>query len=402
MSTVSRFQTNCAVFALFAVSGFAQIITTTINGAVTAKDGKPAVGAEIRFTRTDMKSEYKLKVGKDGKYTYPTLPMGKYDVTILVDGAEAFKTTNIATNPAKAFELNVDLSKAVGAQMSGTATMAGPPAGARPDDQAAAKQAEAAAKAAAAAQAAAQAEYDKAKKAQDDKQTAVQGFFTAGMTAYAAKDWNGAIDNLTKASAVDVKVDVVWANLADAYAQRAASLRGAARLPDYQKAEENWVKAIEIKPLNASYHNNYGNALAGSGKLDQAKDEFDQAAKLDPTQAGMYYRNLGSSYFDAGKNDLAEATYKQAIAAEPNNPEGYYRLGLSLIARATGPGADGKMVAPAGTTDAFQKYLELAPTGANADEAKGMLEALGATVATGYKNPNAPAPTPAKGKAKGK
>jgi hypothetical protein len=42
------------------------------------------------------------------------------------------------------------------------------------------------------------------------------------------------------------------------------------------------------------------------------------------------------------------------------------------------------MVAPPGTAEAFQKYLELAPTGPHAEEAKAMLQGLGATVETSY------------------
>jgi hypothetical protein len=44
-----------------------------------------------------------------------------------------------------------------------------------------------------------------------------------------------------------------------------------------------------------------------------------------------------------------------------------------------------------GTAEAFQKYLELAPTGPNAEAAKGMLTAIGSTVDTKYANPAAEA-----------
>jgi hypothetical protein len=43
-----------------------------------------------------------------------------------------------------------------------------------------------------------------------------------------------------------------------------------------------------------------------------------------------------------------------------------------------------KMIAPPGTAEAFQKYLELAPTGPHAEEAKAMLASVGATVETSY------------------
>ncbi len=42
------------------------------------------------------------------------------------------------------------------------------------------------------------------------------------------------------------------------------------------------------------------------------------------------------------------------------------------------------MVAPEGTAEAFQKYLELQPTGKYADVAKQMLAMIGAPVETTY------------------
>jgi hypothetical protein len=42
------------------------------------------------------------------------------------------------------------------------------------------------------------------------------------------------------------------------------------------------------------------------------------------------------------------------------------------------------MIAPPGTAEAFQKYLELQPNGVHADEAKAMLASLGATIETSY------------------
>ena len=53
-----------------------------------------------------------------------------------------------------------------------------------------------------------------------------------------------------------------------------------------------------------------------------------------------------------------------------------------MIGKATLQGD--KMVAPPGTAEAFQKYLDLQPTGAHAEEAKAMLQSLGATIETSY------------------
>jgi len=61
-----------------------------------------------------------------------------------------------------------------------------------------------------------------------------------------------------------------------------------------------------------------------------------------------------------------------------------------MIGKATLKGD--KMVAPDGTADAFNKYLELDPTGKYADAAKQMLASLGASVETSFgKQKSAPA-----------
>jgi hypothetical protein len=45
----------------------------------------------------------------------------------------------------------------------------------------------------------------------------------------------------------------------------------------------------------------------------------------------------------------------------------------------------GKFIAPEGTEQAFNKYLELAPDGPNAEPAKQMIESIGGKVAQGYR-----------------
>ena len=82
------------------------------------------------------------------------------------------------------------------------------------------------------------------------------------------------------------------------------------------------------------------------------------------------------------KVDEAIAAFTKAIAADPNKPEGYYWLGVNMIGKATLKGD--KMIAPEGTAEALQKYLELAPTGPFAEGAKGLLASIGASVETSF------------------
>src|SRR5215831_9949917 len=83
--------------AFLAVSAFAQI--TTIEGMVKGPDGKPIEKAEIQITRTDIKGNYKTKTDKKGHFLYMGLPMGKYDVEVVIDGKTADKTSKVKTSP---------------------------------------------------------------------------------------------------------------------------------------------------------------------------------------------------------------------------------------------------------------------------------------------------------------
>jgi tetratricopeptide (TPR) repeat protein len=85
---------------------------------------------------------------------------------------------------------------------------------------------------------------------------------------------------------------------------------------------------------------------------------------------------------NSGKVDEAIASFDKAIAADPNRADAYYWKGVNMIGKATLQGD--KMVAPAGTAEAFNKYLELQPNGPFAEPAKQMLASIGASVETTY------------------
>ncbi len=51
---------------------------------------------------------------------------------------------------------------------------------------------------------------------------------------------------------------------------------------------------------------------------------------------------------------------------------------------------DGKVIAPEGMKEALEKYLQLDPMGQFADAAKGLLQAIGATIETDYSKKGAP------------
>jgi hypothetical protein len=77
-----------------AMASFAQN-SAKIEGTVTL-DGKPLMGAVIRFTRTDAKGNIELKTNKKGHYINMGLPVGAiYTVSCEVDGKTVYERKNV-------------------------------------------------------------------------------------------------------------------------------------------------------------------------------------------------------------------------------------------------------------------------------------------------------------------
>jgi tetratricopeptide (TPR) repeat protein len=393
---VRKTLTQWALATLFAAVSFAQ--TTTLSGKVTGEDGKPIQGAEVKITRTDIKANYSVKTNKDGKYAYATLPLGTFDVQWLVNGQVVYQLQKVRTNYANPTEIDVDLAKLKQQQQAAAAgAPPAPPPGVPPAGQAPKQQTEAEKKA----EAEARAKYEKEMndyEAAQKKNAALQGSFNAGVEAAKAKNYDAAIEAFNKAGEADPKQDAVWAHLGEVYETRGAARKGAERLADYKDAASNYQKAIDLKPVDADYRYHASVAYARSNNMDEATAQLEKGVSLDPTQAARGYTNLGNVYFETNRADAAEKAYRKAIEIDPNAPNGYMGLGRTLIQKASEE--NGKLVAPAGTAEAFQKYLALAPTGAEADEAKAMLEALGATISNSVGSKAAPAKPAAKGKGK--
>lgn len=96
-----------------------------------------------------------------------------------------------------------------------------------------------------------------------------------GNKAFAAKDFDTAIQKFTQAIALDPSNHVLYSNRSGAYAS----------LKQYEKALEDANKTTEIKPDWAKGWGRKGAAEHGLGNLVGAKDAFDEALKLEPTNA---------------------------------------------------------------------------------------------------------------------
>ncbi len=169
-------------------------------------------------------------------------------------------------------------------------------------------------------------------------------------------------------------------------------------LKKYDEAETSFKKAIEIesaaktpKPaIEGLANSGLGEIYARSGKVPEANAAYQAAVKADPTKAGFYLRNEAVIFFQANNADAQVAAAQEAIKADPNQPVLYYIIGQGLVQKATmepdpkNPKAQ-RIVLPPGCAEAYQKYLELAPTGPYAADAQGILAQAGQKVSSSYK-----------------
>lgn len=87
-------------------------------------------------------------------------------------------------------------------------------------------------------------------------------------------------------------------------------------------------------------------------------------------------------FFQENNVDAQVAAADEVIKADPTVAIAYYLKGSGLVGKATVDPKTNKLVAPPGCQEAYQKYLELAPTGQYAPDVKSILTSLQATLPT--------------------
>jgi hypothetical protein len=99
----------------------------------------------------------------------------------------------------------------------------------------------------------------------------------------------------------------------------------------------------------------------------------------------VHYTNEAIMMDRANQIDATVAAADKAIAADPTKAIAYYLKGKALINKASVDPKTGKIVAPPGCAEAYQKYLQLAPDGQFSADAKAVLAEMSTTVTSSYK-----------------
>ncbi len=153
-----------------------------------------------------------------------------------------------------------------------------------------------------------------------------------------------------------------------------------------KKAAELGAASKKPNPeLIGGSHAALGEVYARSNKPADAATEYDAAAKANPAKAGFYLTNETVVYQNVGNADAQAAAADKAIAADPKNPLPYYLKGQALAGKITVDQKTGAYVVPPGCAEAYNKYLELAPTGPYVPEVKAVLAETQSKVENKYK-----------------
>ncbi|HEY7404793.1 MAG TPA: tetratricopeptide repeat protein [Candidatus Angelobacter sp.] len=119
--------------------------------------------------------------------------------------------------------------------------------------------------------------------------------------------------------------------------------------------------------------NSEGNLLVHQKKYDESLAVFSQAAEVSAYPA-MPYFNLCATYFNLKRPEEALAACDNALKSDPTMADAYYIKASVLFTR--GREIQGVYSAPAGTSEALNKYLQYAPNGPHVNAVHQMINRL--------------------------
>lgn len=114
----------------------------------------------------------------------------------------------------------------------------------------------------------------------------------------------------------------------------ALSVRTIVRNHDWISEDNLWIASARVSPQSYNVHNNLGDMYARHGEYEKAIEEFSKAIELNPGYADAYH-NLGNIQMQLAQNTQSEKYYQEAIqsflTATGYNPilwQSYQNLGI--------------------------------------------------------------------------
>jgi tetratricopeptide (TPR) repeat protein len=293
-----------------AVPAFAQ--NGMVKGTVQDEKGQPVEGAKVSIAQTGGTGrKFETKSDRKGEFIQIGLPSGQYAVAAEKDKL-ASPPSSINVSVGRPGEVALVVSAAGGANT----------------------------------------------KASQEAALALKKVFEEGVAASNGGNHEEAIQKFQQGI-------VVNSNCADCYNNIGYSY---SHLKQYDKAEEAYKKAAELRPTDAAAFNGLANVYNAQRKGDLAAQASAKATELSGGSSGGNVDalfNQGVILFNGGKSGEAKPLFEQVVKSNPDHAEAHYMLGMTLAGEN-----------PAAARGEFETYLKLAPTGSNAAMAKQFVDAL--------------------------
>ena len=101
---------------------------------------------------------------------------------------------------------------------------------------------------------------------------------------------------------------------------------------DFDNAEQQYKKALELNPKNAKAHCTLAYILEQKGKLKKSVHHLEEAIDLNPNYSDAHY-NLGQAMVRLGKMDEAISNLSTVTRLEPDHARAHGNLGSLLLAK---------------------------------------------------------------------
>jgi tetratricopeptide (TPR) repeat protein len=337
------------LFLATAATAWSQATAGKIQGTIT-DGGKPVANAQVTLTNADNGRTFKMKTDKNGQFNGVGIPFGVYDEEVTATDKHYKGKVQVLGQGGAIDDLSVEMT-------SGKGTGPG------------------------------KEELEKM-KGERDKAINENALIAQLNPALQAKDWATAEPILTKLIALnpnrwDYQQALGNAQFSEGKFDEAVATFEKA-IPIAENATKTDPKAdpAKAKAGVAQMLTSEGNAYLKLKKNDKAIETFTKAASMDPNPGTAYF-NICATQYNSGNTQGALVACDKAIAADPNRADAYFIKGSLMLADSK-QDKEGKLQAPAGTSEALNKYLELAPDGPHANDVKAMLQAIGAKIETTY------------------